>query len=48
MTITLAKNNVGNTQSDEDPEKQALFYWPHLTACGILVPDQGLNPGTQQ
>ena len=22
------------------------FFWPHSAACGILVPDQGLNPGS--
>ena len=25
-----------------------FFLWPHHTACGILVPDQGLNLSPQQ
>ena len=24
------------------------FFWPHHTACGILVPRPGIKPGPQQ
>ena len=25
-----------------------FFFWPHHIACGILVPQPGIDPGPQQ
>ena len=25
-----------------------LLFWPHLTACGFLAPQPGIEPGPQQ
>ena len=26
-------------------QQSYYFFWPHLTACGILVPRPGIEPG---
>ena len=54
---TASSGSLANDQPThpcKGPEGQevscqiGLFFWPHLVACRILIPDQGSNPGPLQ